>query len=134
MIIIFISFSIFISFKYFLSIDDGIGLNENLISNIDITEPRFAIEGKNQKILVTAKQGNFMDDNKILLEKDVLFKSKNFSIMTDKVVFDRIKKNAYSKSEAVFKSSNTRITSEGFDIYDNGNKIKFIGNSVLVLK
>jgi len=60
-----------------------------IVSDVDITDPRFAINGDNQKILVSAKEGNFIDTNKILLQREVKFKSNNFSIETEKVIFDR---------------------------------------------
>ena len=109
-------------------------IENNIISDVDITEPKFAINSENRKILVTAKEGNFVDTNKILLRKNVLFKSNNFIIETDKVIFDRKEQTATSKTSSIFKSKNTKISSEGFDIYDNGNKIIFFGNSVIIIK
>ncbi len=105
-----------------------------VLSSADIIEPRFAINGINQKIFVTAKEGNFIDDNKILLKKNVVFKSNNFSIKTDNVMFNRLEQTATSNSKSFFKSKNTNISSEGFNIYDNGNKIKFNGNSIIIIK
>ncbi len=107
--------------------------NEN-ISDVDITDPRFSINGDNQKILVSAKEGNFIDNNKILLQREVKFKSNNFSIETDKVIFDRKEQTAESKSISQFNSEKTEISSEGFNIYDNGNRISFKGNSIIILK
>ena len=106
----------------------------NFISNADITEPRFTINNSNNKILVTAKEGNFINKNEILLRKNVLFKSENFSIESERVIFDRKNQTAKSESKSIFRSKNTKISSEGFDIYDNGDKIKFIGYAVVVLK
>ena len=100
--------------------------NEN-ISDVDITDPRFSINSDNQKILVSAKEGNFIDTNKILLQREVKFKSNNFSIETDKVIFDRKEQTAESKSISQFNSEKTEISSEGFNIYDNGNRISFNG-------
>ena len=105
-----------------------------IVSDVDITNPRFAINGDNQKILVSAKEGNFIDTNKILLQREVKFKSNNFSIETEKVIFDRKAQTAESKSFSKFNSEKTEISSEGFNIYDNGNKINFNGNSVIILK
>ena len=105
-----------------------------IVSDVDITDPRFAINGDNQKILVSAKEGNFIDTNKILLQREVKFKSNNFSIETEKVIFDRKAQTAESKSFSKFNSEKTEISSEGFNIYDNGNKINFNGNSVIILK
>ena len=107
--------------------------NEN-VSDVDITDPRFSINSDNQKILVSAKEGNFIDTNKILLQREVKFKSNNFSIETDKVIFDRKEQTAESKSISQFNSEKTEISSEGFNIYDNGNRISFNGKSIIILK
>ena len=92
------------------------------ISNVDITLPKFSINNEDKKIFVTAKEGNFVDENKILLNKNVKFKSDTFIIETDQVIFNRKDQTATSKSMSVFKSKNASIFSEGFDIYDNGKK------------
>jgi len=34
----------------------------------------------------------------------------------------------------LFKSKNTTISSEGFNIMEEGNKINFVGNSTIILK
>ena len=70
----------------------------------------------------------------ILLKDNVRFKSNDFSIETDKVIFNRDKQTAQSSSRSLFKSKNTSITSDGFDIYDKGDKIIFYGNSYIILK
>ena len=75
-----------------------------------------------------------MTKNEILLNKNVKFISNDFSIETEKVIFDRNKQTAESKTKSLFKSKNTTIFSDGFNIYDNGNKIMFYGNSLIVLK
>ena len=133
-IVIIAIFLIFFVFKFYT--------NENLkassikIKNInaDITEPKFAINNPSQKIFITAKEGNFIDDGKILLKKNVKFKSNNFSLESDNVTFDRNKETAQSYEKSIFKSTNTMILSNGFDIYDNGNKINFNGKTTLILK
>ena len=66
--------------------------------------------------------------------KNVLFKSNDFVIETDEVIFNRIEETAVSETKSTFTSNNTKINSEGFNIYDNGKKIKFYGNSVIILK
>ena len=104
------------------------------LSNADISEPKFAINNKSKKIFITAKEGNFITKNEILLKDNVKFKSNNFSIETDRVIFDRNDQTAKSKTKSVFKSKNTTISSEGFNIYDKGNKIIFHGNSFIILK
>ncbi len=120
-------------FKYF-AVERSSFQNNLVVSNIDITEPRFAINSPSQKIYVSAKEGNFIGENKILLQKNVKFSSNDFSIESDNVTFDRKKQTAHSENKSIFKSKNTTISSEGFDIYDNGNNIKFYGHSTVILK
>ena len=108
--------------------------SELILSNADISEPKFAINNDSKKIFVTAKQGNFLNKDKILLKENVRFKSNDFSIETQRVIFDRNNQTAQSKSKSLFKSKNTTISSDGFNIYDKGNRIIFHGNSFIVLK
>ena len=116
--------------------------NENSIPKIieissgksDIIKPKFSISGKNSKIFITAKNGNFINEEKILLENNVRFKSKEFQLVSDNVIFDRKNLIATSKNESKFSSKNTSITSAGFDITDNGNIINFKGQTVLIIK
>ena len=104
------------------------------LSNADISEPKFAINNESKKIYITAKEGNFLNKDEILLNKNVRFKSNDFSIETEKVIFNRNKQTAESKTKSIFKSKNTTISSDGFNIYDKGNKIIFYGNSYIILK
>ena len=124
----------FLIFKYILILEKNNSEEKFELSKVDITEPRFAINNPSQKIFITAKEGNFVDDSKILLRKNVIFESKNFKIQSDDVIFDKKKFTAHSKRKSVFSSKNTTISSDGFDIYDNGNKIKFNGKSLIILK
>ena len=48
--------------------------------------------------------------------------------------YSEFHRNAYSDTQSFFKSKNTTIISEGFDIYDKGNKIIFYGNSSVKIK
>ena len=57
-----------------------------------------------------------MNKDEILLNKNVKFKSNDFSIETEKVIFDRNKQTAESKTKSLFKSKNTTISSDGFNI------------------
>ena len=75
-----------------------------------------------------------MNKDEILLINNVKFKSIDFSIETDKVIFNRNKQTAQSKTKSLFKSKNAIIFSNGFDIHDKGNKIIFYGNSNIILK
>ena len=119
-----------------------INLNNNIIlentvnrsSNSDISEPKFAINNESKKIYITASQGNFINKDEVLLNENVRFKSNDFSIETEKVIFNRNKQTAKSKTKSMFKSKNATITSDGFDIHDKGNKITFYGNSYIILK
>ena len=107
---------------------------KNNLSNVDISEPKFAINNESKKIYITASQGNFINKDEVLLNENVKFKSNDFSIETEKVIFNRDKQTAKSKTKSMFKSKNATITSDGFNIHDKGNKIIFYGNSYLILK
>ena len=139
---IFLIFSfIFIFFILFVFLLNFIETTENSENKIiinkktsDISEPKFSINSKEQKITVTANEGNFLTDNEIVLEKNVIFKSKKFKIYTDNVVFNKKTLVASSKKKSKFISDNTSIDSYGFDIIDNGNIINFKGKTKLVLK
>ena len=103
-------------------------------SNADISEPKFSINNESKKIYITASQGNFINKDEVLLNENVRFKSNDFSIETEKVIFNRDKQTAKSKTKSMFKSKNATITSDGFNIHDKGNKIIFYGNSYIILK
>ena len=100
----------------------------------DITKPKFSINSKKQKISVTANEGNFITENEIMLEKNVVFKSNKFKIYSDNVVFNKKNLVASSKNKSRFISKNASIDSVGFDIIENGNIINFKGKTKLTLK
>jgi hypothetical protein len=100
----------------------------------DISEPKFSINNKKQKISVTANEGNFLTEDEIILEKNVIFQSNKFKIYTDNVLFNKKTLVASSQDESKFISNNTSIDSAGFDIIENGNIINFKGKTKLVLK
>ena len=132
---IFIFFILFIfSLNFFESTDNS----ENKIyinkKTSDISEPKFSINSKKQKISVTASEGNFLTEDEIILEKNVIFKSNKFKIYTDNVVFNKKTLVASSHDESKFISNNTSIDSAGFDIIENGNIINFKGKTKLILK
>ncbi len=131
-ILIFFLFVIFTKQISLLNIKPEI--NKIRISNADIEKPKFAINNESKKIFITANEGNFLDKNKILLNKNVRFKSNDFSIETEKVIFNRSEQTAQSKTKTYFKAENTTISSDGFDIFEKGNKIVFYGNSFVILK
>ena len=100
----------------------------------DISEPKFSINSEEQKISVTANEGNFLTEDEIALEKNVIFKSNKFKIYTDNVVFNKKTLVASSQDKSRFISDNTSIESVGFDIIENGKIINFKGKTKLVLK
>ena len=138
-LIIFTSFLIFlILFIFIFSFVN----NEKSITKItdittnksDIIKPKFSISGKKSEIFITAKNGNFLSEEKILLENDVKFKSKEFQLISDNVIFDRKNLIATSENRSQFSSKNTSIISAGFDITENGNIINFKGQTILKIK
>ena len=131
-IIIFL-FLIIIFFKQ-INLNNIIEDTVSSSSNADISEPKFSINNESKKIYITASQGNFINKDEVLLNENVRFKSNDFSIETEKVIFNRDKQTAKSKTKSMFKSKNATITSDGFNIHDKGNKIIFYGNSYIILK
>ena len=114
-----------------INLDDDISIN---INNSDITKPKFTINSENQKISISANEGNFLNKNEILLKNDVVFKSKKFTIFSDDVIFNKNQQTASSTHKSRFISSNTSILANGFEILDEGNKINFYGKTVIKLK
>jgi len=127
-------FIISFSFNYLKSKKTNI--NKIIIKNNepDITKPKFTINGNDQEIAITATKGNFLTKDEILLEKNVVFKSKKFKIFSDNVIFNKKNLVASSQNKSKFVSKNTVITSTGFDITDQGNIIYFKGRTLLILK
>ena len=103
-------------------------------NSADITKPKFTISGQNQEIAITAKEGDFISVDEILLKKNVVFQSTNFKIFSDKVIFNKKKLIASSSEKSQFISKNTSIVSNGFDITDYGNIIILKGRTTLTLK
>ena len=132
---VFIFFILFIFFLNFIETTDNfeneIAINEK---TSDISKPKFSINSKKQKITVTANEGNFLTENEIVLEKNVIFKSNKFKIYTDNVVFNKKTLVASSQDKSRFISKKTSIDSAGFDIIENGNIINFKGKTKLILK
>ena len=121
-------------FKYFQSTLKNKDFLKISSSEYDIIKPKFSINSESQKIAITANKGNFISENKILLKKDVIFKSKKFKIMSDHVVFNKQDLTASSSQKSKFISKKTTIISNGFEIFDNGNKINFNGKTILIIK
>ena len=132
---VFIIFILFVFSLNFIEIADN-SKNKIIINKktSDISEPKFSINSEEQKISVTANEGNFLTEDEIALEKNVIFKSNKFKIYTDNVVFNKKTLVASSQDKAKFISDNTSIDSAGFDIINNGNIINFKGKTKLVLK
>ena len=103
-------------------------------SEIDIINPKFTINNKKDKITISAKEGHFINNNKILLKDNVKFYSNNFEIESDDVIFDRTNFTASSEHNSKFISKKTIISSKGFEITDSGNKINFNGKSKIIIK
>ena len=139
---IFLIFSfVFIVLILFVFLSNLIESTDNSTNKItinkkksDISEPKFSINSEEQKISVTANEGNFLTEDEIALEKNVIFKSNKFKIYTDNVVFNKKTLVASSQDKAKFISDNTSIDSAGFDIIENGNIINFKGKTKLILK
>ena len=131
-------FIIIILFVFSLNFTEKVDNSQNQITinkkTSDISEPKFSINSEKQKISITANEGNFLTEDEIALEKNVIFKSNKFKIYTDNVVFNKKTLVASSQDKAKFISDNTSIDSAGFDIINNGNIINFKGKTKLVLK
>ena len=131
-------FIIIILFIFLSKLIESADNSENNITinkkTSDISEPKFSINSEEQKISVTAKEGNFLTEDEIALEKNVIFKSNKFKIYTNNVVFNKKTLVASSQDKSKFISDNTSIDSAGFDIIENGDIINFKGKTTLVLK
>ena len=127
-------FLIFIFIKQISTNNEKLKNIQTKSTNVDISQPKFAINNESKKIYITAEEGNFLNKNEILLKENVRFKSNDFSIETENVVFDRNNQTAHSETKSLFKSKNTTISSDGFDIHEKGNKIIFYGNAYIILK
>ena len=127
-------FLIFIFIKQISTNNEKLKNIQTKSTNVDISQPKFAINNETKKIYITAEEGNFLNKNEILLKENVRFKSNDFSIETENVVFDRNNQTAHSETKSLFKSKNTTISSDGFDIHEKGNKIIFYGNAYIILK
>ena len=134
--LLFVFFSIFILVSFIYYNSSTVNQLNNIIEEktADITSPKFSINSNKQKISITASEGNFLTEDEILLEKNVVFKSNKFKIFSDNVVFNKKDLVASSKNKSKFVSKNASIDSNGFDIIENGNIINFNGKTKLTLK
>ena len=108
-------------------------LDKNEKPNFDIINPSFTINN-NKKISVKAERGSFLSDKEILLENNVIFKSSQFKLETNRATYNKVNQSAESKENSKFNSEGTTITSEGFEITENGNIIFFSGKTKLNLE
>ena len=134
--LIFIILSIFFFSLFFKNFSEQIVDNKNISidPNFDIINPSFTINSNKERISIKAKKGNFINSDLILLEKNVSFKSSNFTIYSDRAIFDKKEQTAESKSDSVFESNKTEISSEGFKIIDQGEVIFFNGKTSLIIE
>ena len=102
-------------------------------TSYDILKPKFIINNLNEIINISANEGNFINENEVLLQNDVLFESDKFKIFSNNVLFDKTNQTANSKSDSTFVSKKTKIKSKGFNIIDQGNIIEFKGKTYLIL-
>ena len=102
-------------------------------TSYDILKPKFIINNLNEIINISANEGNFINENEVLLQNDVLFESDKFKIFSNNVLFDKTNQTANSKSDSTFVSKKTKIKSKGFNIIDQGNIIEFKGKTYLTL-
>ena len=136
LVIIFLIFLIIFGYLLFdkkNSLKQNEGVKNTLNFSYDILKPKFTINNTNQNISVTANEGNFIDTNKILLKKNVFFKSNKFLIKSNEVYFNKKDQSAFSDKNSIFISSKTNINAEGFKITDKGNKILFSGKIKVIL-
>ena len=101
--------------------------------NYDISLPKFTINNHKRKISISAKGGNFINNDEIMLKENVKFKSKKFMILSNNVLFNKKKQTAKSATNSVFISDKTKIESEGFHLGENGDIIKFNGKTELLI-
>ena len=99
----------------------------------DILNPLFTINNDKEKISVSAKHGNFLSENLILLKNNVFFESENFQIESDEVIFNRKQQIANSDENSIFKSEGTEINSEGYRMLNKRDIILFNGKTSLLL-
>ena len=138
LVLIFLIFLTIISLIFFFVKDEIFSKSEIKFDTItdnsfDILNPKFTINNANEIITIQAEKGNFLNNNNIVLENDVVFKSDKFKIYSSKVLFDKKNQTAYSKKKSTFISEGTTIESKGFEIIDKGNTIQFNGKTKIML-
>ena len=138
LVLIFLIFLTIISLVFFFVKDEILSKSKIKFDTIsdnsfDILNPKFTINNANEIITIQAEKGNFLNNNNIVLENNVVFKSIKFKIYSSKVLFDKKNQTAYSKKNSTFISEGTTIESKGFEITDKGNIIQFNGKTKIML-
>ena len=124
---------LFIKIKIDKTRDEKISFHIDQKTSYDILKPKFIINNSKEIINISANEGNFINENEVLLQNDVLFESNKFKIYSNNVLFDKTNQTANSKSDSTFISKKTKIKSKGFNIVDQGNIIEFKGKTYLTL-
>ena len=129
--------TIYFIFILFIKIDkttdQRFTFNIDQKTSYDILKPKFIINNSKEIINISANEGNFINENEVMLQNDVLFESDKFKIFSSNVLFDKTNQTANSKSDSTFVSEKTKIKSKGFNIVDQGNIIEFKGKTYLIL-
>ena len=138
LVLIFLIFLTIISLVFFFVKDEILSKSKIKFDTIsdnsfDILNPKFTINNANEIITIQAEKGNFLNNNNIVLENNVVFKSNILKIYSSKVLFDKKNQTAYSKKNSTFISEGTTIESKGFEITDKGNIIQFNGKTKIML-
>ena len=102
-------------------------------ASYDILKPEFIINNSKEIINISANEGNFVNENEVLLQNNVVFESDKFKIFSNNVLFDKNNQTANSNNDSTFVSKKTIIKSKGFNIIDQGNIIEFQGKTYLTL-
>ena len=137
-------FIILILFVFLSKFFESTNNSENKITinkkTSDISEPKFSINSEDQKISVTANEGNFLTEDEIALEKNVEIVSDEFELNGDlvKIYFE---KDLYDIQELIA-SNGVNFKSNKFKIYTDNvvfnkkplvassqDKSKFISNN-----
>ena len=139
LIIIFLSlfFLLLYIYQQNLFIDKNNLQNENKQSlsadSADLIKPKFSINRSKDNITVSANEGNFITEDKILLKKDVQLKTDDFEIISQNATFNQKSQTASSNTDSKFFSDGTTILSQGFDIKNSGDNISFKGKTKIIL-
>ena len=84
LVLIFLIFLTIISLVFFFVKEEILSKSKVKFDTIsdnsfDILNPKFTINNANEIITIQAEKGNFLDNNNIVLENNVVFKSNKFN-------------------------------------------------------